>query len=80
MEKRYLKGREHAFLATTFQKKRKKIIGLPLYDAFEKERKVTLRDGGSATVLFDENYTRVAILDPNAKIPVGYGATMPTYK
>ena len=74
------KGKRACISCHDISKEKKKIIGPPFYDAFEKERKVTLRDGGSATVLFDENYTREAILDPNAKIPVGYGATMPTYK
>ena len=39
---------------------------------------VALSDGSN--VLFDENYVRESVLDPNAKIAAGFPAAMPTFK
>ena len=41
-------------------------------------RVVKLTDGTSITI--DEAYLRESILDPNAKIVSGYGATMPSFR
>ncbi|HCU24582.1 MAG TPA: cytochrome c oxidase subunit II [Deltaproteobacteria bacterium] len=41
-------------------------------------RRVTLQGGGS--VLADENYLRESILDPEAKIPSGFQALMPSFR
>lgn len=40
--------------------------------------KVPLNGGGSVTA--DENYVRESILEPNAKVVLGYAAIMPTYQ
>jgi cytochrome c oxidase subunit II len=41
-------------------------------------KQIKLKDG--KTVAADENYIRESILDPQAKVVVGYESTMPTYR
>lgn len=53
-----------------------RLIGPTLKNLYGYERKFT--DGTSAII--DENLIRQSILDPTAKVPVGYAPVMPSYR
>ena len=57
-----------------------KSVGPPLYGSFGETIDIVLANGKKEKVLFDENYVRESILNPNYRAVPGYGLLMPSYQ
>lgn len=58
----------------------KRVVGPPLFGAFGRKQKITLANGSKQDVVFDENYFRQSLINPNFRSIDGYPSVMPTYQ
>ena len=58
---------------------KKRLVGPPLFGIYGEDQTVT-KGGANLKIKIDDNYIRESIIDPNAKIVVGYPGVMPSYK
>jgi cytochrome c oxidase subunit 2 len=59
---------------------KKRVVGPPLFGAFGRKQKITLPNGTKQEVVFDENYFRQSLINPNFRVIDGYPSVMPTYQ
>lgn len=59
---------------------KKRVVGPPLFGAFGKKQLVTLPDGSSKEMEFNENYFKESIINPNFRAIPGYPSVMPPYQ
>jgi cytochrome c oxidase subunit II len=61
-------------------KSKSRSVGPHLYGAFGEKQAIILSNGTKENVLFDDNYIRESILNPNYRVVVGYPSVMPSYQ
>lgn len=78
--KRVFEGKGACASCHDVSTKRMRIVGPPLYGMYGKSHSITLTNGTTSTVPFDENYIQKSILEPNFRTVPGYPLVMPSYQ